>query len=282
MADLHEANRRWWDRNAASWRELRDRDSLWKRCPEQPELAFEGEVLHQIRASLGELARKRICVIGSGDNYAVFALAGCGARVTSVDISQQQLDVAQDRAKSVGLEIAFVRADAADLTLFPESSYDLVVSTNGFFVWISAPGKVFAAVFRILRPGGFYIFCDIHPFQRPWANQVQPLEMEKPYWDTGPHTDETADPTYEFNWTLADLINPLVGSGLVLKGVLETAAESSRFWQDVSYEPGTNEELLDWKKNPRAGLPVWLTVTAQKPARPQEPPDATAAEDLTC
>src|SRR5262249_53368589 len=159
------------------------------------------------------------------------------------------LEVAQDRATSLGLDIVFVRADATDLSLLTESSYELVVSTNGFFVWISAPGKVFSAVFRILRPGGVYIFYDIHPLQRPWANQVHPLQMERPYWDTGPRAYGTEEPTYQFTWTLADLINPLVGSGLMLKCLRETAAESSRFWQDFSYERGTDDSLLDWKKN---------------------------------
>ncbi len=67
-------------------------------------------------------------------NYAAFALAGCGARVTSVDISQRQLDVAADRARRLGLHIAFVRADAARLVELAAGTFDIVTSTNGFFV----------------------------------------------------------------------------------------------------------------------------------------------------
>ena len=33
----------------------------------------------------------QVCVIGSGDNYAAFALAGLEAAATSTDISEQQL-----------------------------------------------------------------------------------------------------------------------------------------------------------------------------------------------
>jgi len=49
MNAYHEANRRHWDAAAAAWRELRERDGLWKRCASEPELAFEGEALQQIR-----------------------------------------------------------------------------------------------------------------------------------------------------------------------------------------------------------------------------------------
>jgi SAM-dependent methyltransferase len=92
-----------------------------------------------------DLSGCQVCVIGSGDNYAAFALAGLGARVTSVDISERQLEVAEGRARTVGLAIHFVRADAADLATLRQGQYDLVVSTNGFFVWISEPAAVFRA-----------------------------------------------------------------------------------------------------------------------------------------
>ena len=40
--------------------------------------------------------------------------AGMGAQVTSVDISQTQLDIAAGRARELGLAINFVRADVTD------------------------------------------------------------------------------------------------------------------------------------------------------------------------
>lgn len=97
------------------------------------------------------------------------------ARVTSVDISQRQLDVAADRARTLGLDLAFVRADATDVRALPHGSFDLVVSTNGFFVWIAEPAALFTAVHAVLMRGGVYVFYDIHPFQRPWADHRDAL-----------------------------------------------------------------------------------------------------------
>jgi len=258
---LHKANQQYWDALSSHWKELRDRDGLWQRCPHEPDLAFEGDALNVINTFCGNLEGKEVCVIGSGDNYAAFALAGLGARVTSTDISQRQLDIAQERARQLNLDIHFIQADAAELASLPDNTFDLVCSTNGFFVWISEPARVFAAVQRVLKPGGFYIFYDIHPFQRPWRDQIEPLQMEKPYRDTGPYAEEGS---YEFNWTLADILNPLADAGLVLKRIVESPPKDARFWEGHSYEPGTNSALMDWQNNPRAGLPVWLTVCAQK------------------
>jgi hypothetical protein len=125
---------------------------------------------------------------------------------------------------------------------------------------------VFNAVQRVLKPGGFYIFYDIHPSQRPWHDETKPLRMKKSYWDTGPYA---GDDSYEFNWTLADLLNPLADAGLVLKKIIESPAKDARFWEGYSYEPGTNSALMEWQNNPRAGLPVWLTICAQKPDKGQ-------------
>ncbi len=264
--EIHEANQRHWDSAALHWKELRDRDQLWRKCPQQPALAFDGGALEMIHTFLGELREKNVCVIGSGDNYAVFALAGMGARVTSTDISEQQLQVAAQRADFLGLDIRFVRADAAALEPIDDAEYDLVCSTNGFFVWIADPGRVFRQVYRILKPGGYYIFYDIHPFLRPWKDQITPIEMEKPYSETGPFEDEElGQPIYEFHWRLGDLINPLLESGLLLQRMAESPPKDARFCQDFSYVPGAGNSLSDWRSNPRAGLPAWLTLAAEKP-----------------
>ena len=265
MNTKHEANRRYWNEAAGWWERLEEEGGLWRRCPGEPDLAFAGGVLGLIREVAGPLSGKDVCVVGSGDNNAAFALSGMGANVTSVDISERRLEVASKRARYLGLPIAFVQADAADLSLIGDAEFDLVFSSNGFFVWIANLKAVYSEIYRILRPGGHYVFYDIHPFLRPWKDQITPIEVAKPYWETGPIEDEEGD-TFEFHWTLADILNSLATSGLILRRVLESPADDSRFWQDYSYLPGTDDSLLDWNKNPRAALPVWLTLALQKQA----------------
>jgi 2-polyprenyl-3-methyl-5-hydroxy-6-metoxy-1,4-benzoquinol methylase len=212
-----EANRRHWDAAAAAWRELRERDGLWKRCASEPELAFAGDALQQIRRFYPVLSGRQACVMGSGDNYAAFALAGLGAQVTSVDISEWQLEVAEGRARALGLDLELVRAGAADLAALRQGQYDLVVSTNRFFVWISEPAAVCSAVRAIRKPGGVYVFYDVHPFQRPWAGAVGTLVMEQPYADAGPYVD--GDGAHEYHWMLSSLLNATTGAGLLLQHV---------------------------------------------------------------
>jgi hypothetical protein len=90
--------------------------------------------------------------------------------------------------------------------------------------------------------------------------------MEKPYTETGPFLwQEEGQSTYEFHWRLGDLINPLLESGLLLRRLVESPPKEARFWQDSAYGPGADDRWLDWRWSPRAGLPAWLGVAAQKP-----------------
>ena len=205
---MHEANRRIWDEQATTWEDRLNRSDRWRRCHKEPELAFEGGTLGTIREMAGDLGGKQVCIIGSGDNLAAYAFAGLGAEVTSTDISEQRLNLAAGRAEQLGLSIDFVRADAASLEFAGDSTFDLVCSTNGFFVWIADVAAVFREVSRVLKPGGSYVFYDMHPFTRPWKDQTGPIEMEKSYWETGPFRVSEKE-SYEFNWTLSDLLNPL-------------------------------------------------------------------------
>ena len=240
MNKMHRANRTYWDNLSSEWKAGRDEDGLWKLIRANPELAFEGEALEMIKEFVGGLNGKRVCVIGSGDNYAAFALAGLGATVTSTDISEPQLDVARQRARELGLDIRFVRCDAVDLASASVGEFDLVCSTNGFFVWIADLDALFASVSRVLKPGGYYIFYDIHPFLRPWKDQVA-IEMERTYFETGPFQSGAAgDPSYTFHWTISDIINSLGKNGLSVRRMAESAAKDSRFWEGSSYLPGND------------------------------------------
>jgi SAM-dependent methyltransferase len=280
--DMHEANRRQWDLMAAQWKA--QRDDNWRRCLADPSLGFERGALQLLRQYVGQdLSGKTACVLGSGDNYAVFALAGMGAQVTSVDISQAQLDVAAERAAELGVNVTFVRGDVTNLPTLAGGVFDLVCSTNGVMVWITDPAAYYAEACRILRPGGIFLSYDIHPFQRPWNDPPEPFGMLKPYFDSGPK-EWLDDPetgkavmaseaslgeragrasTFKCHWTVGELLMAMLGSGLELLYILEDPDTNPGFWLPDATDEDT--DLIDWRKNPRAGLPVWLTLVARKP-----------------
>lgn len=88
---LHSANKDRWEAAAEHGRRAVDSRGLWRRCQTEPGLVLSAKELHYLNG----IAGRRVCVLGSGDNQVVFALAGLGVLVTSVNISQKQLQIAQ-------------------------------------------------------------------------------------------------------------------------------------------------------------------------------------------
>ena len=76
----HRANRKRWEASAENWAKGADSRGIWRRCPTEASLVLSPVELEY----LSDVKEKRVCVLGSGDNQVVFALAGLGANVTGL------------------------------------------------------------------------------------------------------------------------------------------------------------------------------------------------------
>jgi ubiquinone/menaquinone biosynthesis C-methylase UbiE len=151
----------------------------------------------------------------------VFALAGLGARVTSVDISEQQIEVALNRAAALGLQVNFVQADVANLSGLDDAMFDVVYTGGHVAVWVSDLTRYYGEAARILKPGGTLIVSEYHPFRRIWGRSASALEVSFNYFNRGPyHSEAGPDVLYpepgeleqfEFHWTVADYITANCG-----------------------------------------------------------------------
>lgn len=99
---------------------------------------------------------------GCGTGYLSRLLAERGARVTGVDLSKRFIEIAEQYEKKKPLGIRYDRADLADLSRFPDRSFDLVVSV---YVLCDARDcrKAVSEIGRVLKPGGRFIFLIEHP-----------------------------------------------------------------------------------------------------------------------
>lgn len=95
---------------------------------------------------------ERVVDVGCGTGNAALLAARRGAHVTGVDPAQRLLNVADERARTGGLDVAFLRGEAARLPL-ADSTADVIVSVFGV---IFAPDAASAAaeMARVAAPGG--------------------------------------------------------------------------------------------------------------------------------
>ena len=228
MNDIHESNRRHWEARAGEWAARPGAAKIWRRCAKEPGLVLDERELHR----LGDVTGKRVAVLGSGDNLVVFALAGMGARVTSVDIAENQLAVARHRAKELGLAVEFLRSDVSDLSDLSDCGFDLVYTGGHIAIWVSDLRKFYSEAARILKPGGRLIVSEYHPFRRIWKGTKDQLELESDYFHRGPYTyDLPGGQGHEFQWTVGDYINTVIAAGCEIEAVEEFGTGSDGAWE---------------------------------------------------
>ena len=116
--------------------------------------------------ALSDVHGARVLEVGAGTGTLTLELARRGARVTAIDISEVMLEEAQEKAKKESLTIEFRRMNAHALD-FKDETFDIVVSM-ATFEFLGAPGVAYAAMRRVVKPGG-HIFIGTINALGEWA-----------------------------------------------------------------------------------------------------------------
>jgi SAM-dependent methyltransferase len=132
------------------------------------------------------------CVLdlGCGTGRMLIPLARLGHRAVGVDLSQEMLCMARDKAQAAGVSVDLARANAVELSAFVDESFDYALclfSTLGMISGREHRRRALAHVLRLLRPGGTFI---LHVHNR-WFN----------FWDPSGR-----------RWLVRDLLRSLRGS----------------------------------------------------------------------
>ena len=215
-ASATEANRRAWDSYAREYQEAThaalDGDVFWGPCvPGESALGL-----------LGDVGGRDVLELGCGGGQAGVWLATRGARVTALDVSENQLEHGRALARARGVEVRFVRGSADDLSMLPDGAYDVVLSSYAMGFVEDAP-RAFREAFRVLRPGGLLAFSWSSPIQM--STELAPdgtVRFDRSYFDRSPltHADEHGV-VVSFHRTYGDWLRALVGAGFVVTDLLE-------------------------------------------------------------
>jgi SAM-dependent methyltransferase len=180
----------------------------------------------------GDVRGSDVLCLASGGGQQGPILAAAGARVTVLDNSPKQL--AQDRtvAEREELTIITVEGDMADLHMFADESFDLIVHpvSNSF---APAVRPVWAEAFRVLRHGGALLSGFTNPacylFDQELSERAGVLQVKHklPYSDVESlsaeqeHEYRAKGWPLEFSHTLEDQLGGQLDAGFVLTGLYE-------------------------------------------------------------
>lgn len=153
-----------------------------------------------------EKARVAECACGSGN--LTLPLRKAGYQITGLDLSEDMLELAMQKARQAGLIIPFVRQDMTALQL-PRRA-DCILATCDGVNYLAKPDQAqafFRAAYANLRPGGLLIFDVSTPYklknilgnntlfsdeeeiayiwQNAWDEEAQTVEMALSIFEKG-------------------------------------------------------------------------------------------------
>jgi len=156
-------------------------------------------VCNYIKKNLPDFQPKRILDMGCtvGHSTLPYAEMFPDAEIWAIDVGEPMVRYAHARAGALGFDVNFAQMNAEETT-FEDGYFDLVVShimlheTSG-----KAMPRIFDESFRVLKPGGWMIHCDLPPF-----NLMDPLTQfildnetyynNEPFWGAMREMDQVA------------------------------------------------------------------------------------------
>jgi SAM-dependent methyltransferase len=220
IAEAEKGNQRYWDEIAPvhlkSYQEVR--------------MLRAGEcVLDEIEIQeIGDVDGKRLlhlqCHIGTDS----LSWASLGALVTGVDFSTQSLNIARELSDELNIKADFIQANIYDLPRLLEGHFDIVYTSRGVINWLRNLGEWGRIITHYLKPGGIFYIMEMHPFLNifeshdtgdiiiayDYFNSPEPIKWDDEDPDYADETYMTKNPSYEWQWSVSDIINALIKAGL--------------------------------------------------------------------
>jgi SAM-dependent methyltransferase len=212
-----------------------------------------------------------LCLAASGGQQSA-AFAMLGAAVTVFDLSEGQL--ANDRlaAEHYRVDVETIQGDMQDLSRFPDSRFDIVWLAHSIN-FIPRVAGLIRQIGRICRPQAMVRITYTNPFvhgamdrfqgegyllSQPYLDGAE-VDLVDPYWrfvgaDGAVHA--VRGPR-EFRHRLSTVINSLVSSGFVVRGLWEELGT------DPSARPGSWEHF-------KCIAPPYVTVWARRASEGEE------------
>ncbi|MFW9919087.1 MAG: class I SAM-dependent methyltransferase [Candidatus Thorarchaeota archaeon] len=179
---------------------------------------------------IGDVKGLDVLDVGCGCGQNSIVLSKWGAKsVTAIDQSESQLDYAKRLAKREKQDIRILKCDMEDMSILPDDSFDLVVSSHAMN-YASNIEKVFMECSRVLRYGGRIIICMAHPI---WIVLGEALEKgnlnsianyfdtKRERWDWERRSGEKIATFESTPWRLSQIVNALCNARFIIKRLEE-------------------------------------------------------------
>ncbi len=183
---------------------------------------------------LGDVEGKSLLHLQCHFGLDTMSWARLGADATGIDLSDASIKLAHELNAELGLGTRFIRSNVYDLPDVLDEEFDIVYTALGALCWLPDLAQWGQIIARSLKPGGTFYMLDEHPAGRIFAVtqgadvslDLEPHHSYFPYpegmLDEGERNSYTGagtitSPVYEWQHSMSEIVNALVGAGLKLE-----------------------------------------------------------------
>ncbi len=204
--------------------------------------------------SLGDVRGQSVIDIGCGEGRFSRLLSQLGATVTGVDLTEPLIE----KARSLSTGETYLIGNAETLHGIEGDDFDLAVSYIVLVDLLDHRSAINAA-YRVLRPGGRFVVCNIHPMRSSQSGGWIKQGDTKLFY---PVDNYTSEGPREFNWfdrtfvnmhrTLSSHITAFLDAGFTLRALHEPVPSE----EELAANPTFDDEYR---------IPNFIIYTLEKP-----------------
>ncbi|MEM6312938.1 MAG: class I SAM-dependent methyltransferase [Planctomycetota bacterium] len=227
-------------------------------------------------SALGDVQGQRLAHLQCHMGMETLGWERLGARATGLDFSAPAIDKACQLRDELGMSARFLAGNVYSANDLLGDGFDVVFVSIGSLCWLPDIRRWAGVVAGLLVSGGRLLVDDVHPLLNSLdkAPGMPGFELRYPYLNGGRQVFDD-DSTYadtdkrfvhrrsaEWNHALGDIVNALIGEGMRIDRLDETAR---CVWQPFPVMT-TNDDGETWElPEPwRGRLPATFTLLATK------------------
>jgi SAM-dependent methyltransferase len=262
MKDYSKANKKWWNDVAP----IHLRSNLYNlKGFKKGKTSLQKIEIEELGNIKGKTLLHLMCHIGMD----TISLGRRGAIATGVDLSDESIRIAQQLAKTTKVPAKFVCSDIYKLPEKIDEKFDIVFTSYGVLCWVSNIKKWAKIIEHYLKPGGTFYIVELHPFTNILSYD---FKLFYNYFKRGPYIDDSEGTytnwdekvkgfTYEWSYTVADVINSLIEQGLKVEFFHEFPFTMYEQFEGLMEKDKEGQYVL---KNKRIKIPLLFSLKATK------------------
>ena len=223
---------------------------------------------------VGEVSGKSLLHLQCHFGMDTMSWARLGANATGIDLSDASIALAQELNAELGLSTRFIRSNVYDLPDLLDEKFDIVYTALGALCWLPDMDRWGRTIARYLKPGGTFYMLDEHPAGRIFGatqgddgkfdltNRNSYFPDPKGMLDEGERdtyigSGTISSPVYEWQHSLSEIVNGLIGAGLKIEYLHEFPFSFFKVFHQMERRAG-------WWRLPKydGNIPFMLSIKA--------------------